>query len=199
MNTRALHPLSRGLLQTPLGPMRSPSRALGWFSIGLGIAELVMPRTMSRAAGMSPHPTLMRAYGLREIGVGIGLLFSRDPTPWLWGRVAGDALDLVTIGTGVINGRPARTIASLATIGCIMAVDAKVAVAASQGPRQEVRDYSARSGFPKPIDQMRGAALKKLEGRDNASAGSNLSAMPTSNRPDGLDGSAQGNRQSVSG
>ena len=38
--------------------------------------------------------TVARAYGLREIGTGIGILASKDPSPWLWGRVAGDALDV---------------------------------------------------------------------------------------------------------
>ena len=28
---------------------------------------------------------------VREIGTGIGILTSKDPSPWLWGRVAGDA------------------------------------------------------------------------------------------------------------
>ena len=43
-NHSTLHPLSRVLPTRPFGPMRSPARALGWFSIGLGLAELTMPQ-----------------------------------------------------------------------------------------------------------------------------------------------------------
>jgi len=156
------HPLSKALSNRPLGPMRSPARALGWFSIGLGLAELAMPRTLARAAGMPNVPALTRVYGLREIGTGIGILTSRDPSPWLWGRVAGDALDVATVGTGLVTaGRPLRTLTSMAMLLGIAWVDMKVAEAAPPARklrRHSGRDYSARSGFPKPAHEMRGIA-----------------------------------------
>ncbi len=162
MSTSTLHPLSRALAKTPEGPMRVPARALGWFSIGLGVAELVMPRSLARAAGMPNVPVLTRLYGLREIGVGIGLLTSKDPAPWLWGRVAGDALDMATVGAGLLTaGKPVRTLATLATIGSIAYIDMKTAEGAK--PKAQVLgaspyDYSKRSGFPKPAGEMRGVA-----------------------------------------
>ena len=103
MSTSTSHPLSRVLPNRPLGPMRSPARALGWFSIGLGLAELAMPRRLARIAGAPNLPTLTRGFGLREIGTGIGILTSKDPSPWLWGRVAGDALDVATVGAGLVT------------------------------------------------------------------------------------------------
>jgi hypothetical protein len=164
MSNRTQHPLSRILPKTPLGPMRAPARALGWFSIGLGLAELAMPRTLARAAGMLNLPSLTRAYGLREIGTGIGLLTSKDPTPWLWGRVAGDALDMATVAPGLVTaGRPFRTLTSLAMLLGIAYVDMKVAEGAPPNANREkrsLRDYSMRSGFPKPATEMRGIATK---------------------------------------
>jgi hypothetical protein len=158
------HPLSKILPQHPIGPMRSPARALGWFSIGLGLAELAMPRTLARAAGMPNLPTLTRTYGLREIGTGIGILTAKDPSPWLWGRVAGDALDIATVGTGLVTaGRPLRTLGSVAMLLGIAYIDMKVAQAAPPQARRNKRalhDYSARSGFPRPAAEMRGIALK---------------------------------------
>ena len=79
-----------------IGSARRTSRpaASGWFSIGLGLAECLMPRTMARAVGLEGKENLLRAFGMREIATGVGLLMSRDPEPWVWGRVAGDALDL---------------------------------------------------------------------------------------------------------
>ena len=165
MNTvTTLHPMSRALPSRPLGPMRSPARALGWFSIGLGLAELAMPNL----------PRLTRAYGLREIGTGIGILTSKDPSPWLWGRVAGDALDIATVGAGLVSQRrPARTLASIAMLLGIAYLDMKVAEAApptQKVARRALRDYSARSGFPKSAAEMRGVALRPSERLTSAAA-----------------------------
>jgi uncharacterized membrane protein len=74
------------------------AKSLGWFSIGLGLAQLLAPRAMSRAAGVADHPILMRTVGVREIAAGVGILSQRNPAPWLWTRVAGDALDLTMLG-----------------------------------------------------------------------------------------------------
>jgi len=164
MSTSTLHPLSRVLPHRPLGPMRSPARALGWFSIGLGLAELAMPRRLARIAGAPNAPRLTRFFGMREIGTGIGILTSKDPSPWLWGRVAGDALDVATVGAGLVTrGRPLRTLTSLAMLIGIAYVDMKVAEQAAPARKREkraARDYSGRSGFPRSAAEMRGIALK---------------------------------------
>ena len=162
MNTK--HPLSRVLPSRPLGPMRVPARALGWFSIALGLAELAMPRQLARSAGMPNMPKLTRAYGLREIGTGIGLLTSKDPTPWLWGRVLGDAVDMATVSIGLVTQRrPLRTLGSLVVLLGVTYLDMKVAEAAPVEKKragQGLRDYSGRSGFPRSAEAMRGIALK---------------------------------------
>src|SRR5215218_81610 len=82
------------------GALRSAAQGLGVFSIALGLAELLAPRALARMTGMQGRETLLRAYGLRELATGVGLLASPDPRPWLWGRVAGDALDLSTLALG---------------------------------------------------------------------------------------------------
>jgi len=164
MSTSTSHPLSRVLHNRPLGPMRSPARALGWFSIGLGLAELAMPRRLARLVGAPNAPTLTRIFGLREIGTGIGILTSKDPSPWLWGRVAGDALDVATVGAGLVTrGRPLRTLTSVAMLLGIAWVDLKVAEKAPPARKLEKRssrDYTGRSGFPRSAAEMRGVALK---------------------------------------
>ena len=158
------HPLSRVLPSRPLGPMRSPARAIGWFSIALGLAELAMPRRMARVAGAPNLPALTRACGLREIGTGIGILTAKDPTPWLWGRVAGDALDIATVGAGLVTrGRPLRTLTTLAVLVGVAVIDMKVAEAAppeKKRTRLLTHDYSGRSGFPLPAAQMRGVGTR---------------------------------------
>jgi len=72
--------------------------ALGWISIGIGVANLLAPRAVARTAGLPDWPLLMRAMGLREIVSGVGLLRQPDNQAWRWVRVAGDAMDLTLLG-----------------------------------------------------------------------------------------------------
>ena len=44
------------------GPL-ALAQGLGWFSIGLGVAELVAPEQLARFLGMEEHTKLIRAYG----------------------------------------------------------------------------------------------------------------------------------------
>ena len=139
------------------------ARGLGWFSIGLGVAELVAPGALNRALGMREHNTLVRGFGLREIGAGLGILGLKDPTPWLWARVAGDALDLASllVSLGPRNPRRGSATAAFLSVAGITVVDFLTASSLSQQAeyrQQPRRDYSDRSGFKKTPDQMRGAA-----------------------------------------
>jgi hypothetical protein len=54
----------------------SMARGLGWFSIGLGLTEVLAPRALTRGLGMEGNEQLVQAYGLREIATGIGILSS---------------------------------------------------------------------------------------------------------------------------
>ncbi|HEX6576495.1 MAG TPA: SRPBCC family protein, partial [Gemmatimonadaceae bacterium] len=69
---------------------------LGWFSIGLGLAEVFAPQAVARLIGIDEeeHKTLLRAYGVRELAAGFGILTRPKPTYWMWNRVIGDAIDL---------------------------------------------------------------------------------------------------------
>lgn len=100
-------------------PGNSLARFLGYFSLGLGLAELVAPRQMARLTGVR-QTGLLPGYGAREIATGIGILGSSRPTGWLWARVAGDVLDLVTLGENMAedNGtRRKRALAAAAVAG----------------------------------------------------------------------------------
>ncbi|MBV9775214.1 MAG: SRPBCC family protein, partial [Gemmatimonadetes bacterium] len=95
---------------------------LGWFSIGLGLAQLTAPRGMSRAVGLRPTSrsvAVMRMAGLREIGHGVGILTHPRPKEWVGTRVAGDAMDLAMLGVTFVEAeRKDRTLLStLAVLG----------------------------------------------------------------------------------
>lgn len=138
------------------------ARALGWFSLGLGLAELVAPGRLTRALGMEGNETLVRAYGAREIGAGV-MSLSVDRTVGLWSRVAGDMLDIATLMTGFRDDNPKKNnvgIALAAVIGVTL-----LDIACAQGltarhkrDRGQPRDYSDRSGWPRGIEASRGAA-----------------------------------------
>lgn len=137
------------------------ARGLGWFSIGLGLAEILMPRAMARGLNMRGREQVLLLYGLREIVTGIGLLAASKRTPWMWGRVAGDALDIATLATSFQPGRRLGPAIGLAAVAGVAAVDVANASALTARDRRRARasiDYSDRTGFPRPAAQMRGAA-----------------------------------------
>ena len=140
------------------------ARGLGWFSIGLGLAEIVAPGRLARAFGLEGRERLLQAYGGREIGAGIWAL-SDTPTPAIWGRVAGDVVDLATLAAGLRGADEAQrrnAWIALAAVAGITAVDLLTAASltAEQSERrgETGRDYSDRSGFPGGVDKARAAA-----------------------------------------
>ena len=139
------------------------AKGLGYFSIGLGLAEIVAPGAICRAAGIAGQEGVVRAYGAREIATGVAILASHDPTPWIWGRVSGDALDIATVAATPSNGRDRNerrwwTIGALIAVTALDAFTAKCLSAEKGGPRTARADYHDRSGFPKGIQAARGAA-----------------------------------------
>ena len=142
---------------------RSAARALGWFSVGLGLAELLLPRQLAAATGMRARRSSVQLCGARELATGVAILCARDPTPWVWGRVAGDVIDLSLLGANLSPGNPRRerATAALAAVAGVTAVDVICARRLTDGiaeHRSPVYDYSQRSGFPRPPAEMRGLA-----------------------------------------
>jgi uncharacterized membrane protein len=101
------------------------AKALGWFSVGLGLAQLLAPRRMSRAIGVEERPGIMRALGVREIVSGAGILSQPRPANWLWTRVAGDAMDLALLGNAARSpyNRRRRIGVALAAVAGVAALD----------------------------------------------------------------------------
>lgn len=102
---------------------------LGWFSVGLGVAEVLAPRAIANLIGLrnGTHPhTLLRSllFGPREIVAGVGILTQPNPAGWLWGRVAGDVLDISSLAAALRsreNDRKRLIGALLAVLGVSLA------------------------------------------------------------------------------
>ena len=115
------------------------ARGLGWFSIGLGLAQIGAPRAVARFIGISDDDqtkNTMFALGLREITSGIGILSSPRSAGWLWSRVGGDLMDLVLLGKalGSDSNDKGRVGAATAAVLGVTAVDFLTSRQLSRGP-----------------------------------------------------------------
>jgi hypothetical protein len=104
------------------------SRFLGWTSLGIGLAEFVLPKNVESLLGLEDRPShrgILRVLGLRELMHGLSILTERRPSREMaasvWSRVAGDLLDNALLGVAATKtrnpGRFAAIAASVAGIG----------------------------------------------------------------------------------
>lgn len=146
--------------QRPVPASQSPqldvsmlTQGLGWFSVALGAAELLFPHGVTRASGIArPHRGLTRLFGARELASGIGILTSRGQAqePWIKARVAGDALDLATLGLALFSPRNRRslTLMSMVAVAGVTALD----VLANQELRRKRTSRAEKFTFGIPIE-----------------------------------------------
>jgi uncharacterized membrane protein len=115
----------------PSASAKRLAKGLGWFSLGLGLAELLAPRAIAKISGVSnTHTGLIRLYGLRELASGIAIFSQTKPTEAVWSRVAGDAIDLASLGVAFTSpdakrGRLACATANVLTITALDLICAK--------------------------------------------------------------------------
>lgn len=98
------------------------ARGLGWFSIGLGLSQLLAPRGVARLIGIgddTKNCALMRLLGLRELASGVGILSSRRPGGWVWARAAGDVMDLALLGSAMASEDTEKDRLAAATLAVI--------------------------------------------------------------------------------
>ena len=159
------------------------ARALGWFSIGLGLAELVAPGRIARSLGIDDKQGLIRAYGARELASAVPTL-SIDKSIGLASRIAGDVLDLGTLATALKRDNPQRRNAAIATalVASITALDILAFSGVRSSHRRDPgteRDYSDRSGLPRGLQASRGLARHDFQTPDDYRAdGTVAEALP---------------------
>ena len=99
---------------------------LGWFSIGLGLAEIAAPGRLSRMLGVeggTAQKTIF-AFGLRELLAGGALLRAPAVSTNVWNRVIGDAIDAGTLGLALRkSNRKGAVVGALAFVGGAMIAD----------------------------------------------------------------------------
>ena len=104
------------------------AQGLGWFSLGLGLAQIAAPGGVARLIGVpddDENRQMMRAVGMREVASGLGILSQPRPEGWVWARVGGDVMDLSLLGGAWASDRTDKERVAAATVAVVgvMALD----------------------------------------------------------------------------
>lgn len=138
---------------------------LGWFSVGIGLMEVLAPGGVARMIGVEDREgnrAILRLMGLREIAGGLGIFSRPRPAGWLWARVAGDALDLALLGAAAHRSpHPERLAAAAAAMVGVAGLDVYSAARLSrrpspdgQGPPFGPRTVRKAITINRPIDEV---------------------------------------------
>jgi hypothetical protein len=118
------------------------AKGLGWFSLGLGVPQLLAPQQVTRfmgIAGTRRNQVIMRAVGLREVAGAVGILQHPRPARFLFARVAGDAMDLLLLRTALrAEGNARHRVAAAAAAVTGIAVLDVIASAKTSRPSQRL-------------------------------------------------------------
>lgn len=149
-----------------LGAPDRLARGLGWFSLGLGLSQLLAARRYTHALGVEGREGLVRLAGVRELTHGL-LSLSVDRKAGLWSRVGGDALDMALLAAALPNNRKRPNVEKalwlVAGITLLDLAGAQGFTARHSRSKGTRRDYSDRSGFPQGVMQARGRAADDFE------------------------------------
>lgn len=145
--SRSQHPVGQ---ESPPGRKR-PSQAqdgatvqekgfatvLGYFSVGLGLMEVLFPRRVAKLVGIPRgYANVIRTMGAREIASGVGILTQRAPSAAIWSRVGGDVVDLAGLGAAFFSpsSKPTKLAAACVAVGGVTVLDVLCAQKMSQMP-----------------------------------------------------------------
>jgi uncharacterized membrane protein len=126
---------------------RTLADLLGWFSVGLGLAQIAAPKAVADLIGLQDDRGMMRYLGARELTAGLGVLTQRNQSNWLWGRVAGDVMDLALLASafGAKDARRDRLVGATAAVMGVTLLD--ILAAQQRGQAQGRGTGLMRSGI----------------------------------------------------
>ena len=101
------------------------AHGLGYFSLGLGITQLLASEPVAQTLGLSKSTrALIKWLGAREFANGVALLSSSRPLPWLQARVLGDAVDLSLLFAAFTQSKNKKILATaVALVAAVTAAD----------------------------------------------------------------------------
>jgi hypothetical protein len=130
---------------------RTAGYGLGLFSLALGVGELAATRPIARALGSDTRGarTTLRLFGARELLAGAGLVAAPAHAALVWGRVAGDVLDLGALALAARRApRRATVWGAIAFVAGAMAVDV---LTARRLDRETGKTAPVRSAASAPV------------------------------------------------
>ena len=144
------------------------ARALGWFSLGLGLTELFSGKDLDRYLGTGGREGTLRLFGLREIAAGAIILARKEPpAASVWLRVGGDVMDLIFLGKALEEQRNGtkqeRLGVATATVAAVTALDTLCAWKLGHGskPDEQAEEAATRvetsltiNGSPEELYQL---------------------------------------------
>jgi len=136
--------------------MERVAKALGWFGIALGVAEMAGSRTVARLIGVRSRPQVLPALGAREVISGIGILAQKKPAAWMWSRVVGDGIDLGLLRAAAARDRGDSTrlrTAGAAVLGVTL-LDAWCAYRLSRDSANQVNRTVQTITIARPPEQL---------------------------------------------
>ena len=92
----------------PSTAVKRAARGLGWFSLGLGLAEVAAPDQLAALIGVrrcASNRQMIHAMGLREIAHGLGILARPRSSRLVGMRVVGDFIDLAPVAVSLQGSR----------------------------------------------------------------------------------------------
>ena len=117
--------------------MKKVAQGLGVFSIGLGLMEVLSPGKLESMLGIQHKRTLLRSFGMREIGSGGAILMDPSDSKRVWSRVGGDALDIAALVAAMPKSyRRNGVIFALANVLAVTGVDIWCAMELQKGGRK---------------------------------------------------------------
>jgi uncharacterized membrane protein len=137
---------------------------LGVFSVGLGLAEIAAPHALARLIGLRPDDdtvAVLRAFGAREMANGVAILANPESATWMWSRVGGDAIDLLSL-MQADKAHPGRTAAAAVAVAGVTALDLMCAQQLSEstasrgGSAQHEVQVSEAITVNRPIEEVYG-------------------------------------------
>jgi uncharacterized membrane protein len=165
------------------------ANGLGWFSIGLGVAEIAAPGGMARFVGIEDdedNRAVLRSCGVREVASGVSILSQRNPTSALWSRVAGDVMDLFLLGTAAASPRARRGRLALATVAVAGVTLLDVLGSVQHSRRAGLMGDGQSGATPRGRAPSQSSSMRRLAER-NASTleqrGIDVKVTATVNRP----------------
>ncbi|HST69109.1 MAG TPA: hypothetical protein VLI94_05575 [Solirubrobacterales bacterium] len=118
------------------------AEGLGWFSLGLGAAQLLAPGALNRLAGIRDDAAArlaQRFVGVREVGAFAAIMADRPrPVLPLWSRVGGDLLDLALLARAWDRKRESapRLALTIANIAGVTGLDIYAAIRHTEAERR---------------------------------------------------------------